>query len=80
MEILEILAWNVFIVSAVMFLAQGAGIIMHWFQKIPSIHRIVLSIVLVILLFTPINVFLFGAILLLGIIECWVPFRVAKNT
>jgi hypothetical protein len=79
-EILQIIAWNVFVVCAIIFLAQGAGIIMSFLQKKSSGFRILMNVLIVVLIFSPLNFFALGAVLLLGVVECFVPMRRPKVT
>jgi hypothetical protein len=77
-EILQILAWNVFVICAIIFLAQGAGIIMHFLQKKSSGFRILINVLIVVLIFSPLNFIALAAVLLLGVVECFVPMRRPK--
>jgi len=74
-EILEILAWNVFIICAIIYLAQGAGILMHLLAKKSSAFKVCSIIFLIVLLLSPLTIIVIAALLLLGIIENWRPFR-----
>ncbi|MCL2214575.1 MAG: hypothetical protein FWC06_05120 [Treponema sp.] len=74
-EILEILAWNVFIICAIIYLAQGAGILMYLLAQRSSAFRLCSIILLIVLLFSPLTIIIIAALLLLGIMENWRPFR-----
>jgi len=69
---------NVVILCIMMFLAQGYGIIKYFTLKpaFPPFLRFMLPVFLVIAVFWPgVNAFVFGAIVILGIVENWVAFR-----
>jgi len=74
-EILEIIAWNVFIICVIVFMTQGAGILMHFLAPQKPALRIGVYILIIVVLFTPVNIVVLAALLLLGIIENWRPFR-----
>ncbi|MDR0464931.1 MAG: hypothetical protein LBG94_07450 [Treponema sp.] len=74
-EVLEILAWNVFIICAIIYLAQGAGILIHFLALRSPAFRICSIILLIVLLFSPLTIVVIAALLLLGIIENWRPLR-----
>lgn len=74
-EIFEILAWNVFIVCSILFLAQGAGIFMYMLSKRTNTFRLVISVLVIAVIFSPVGIFAVTALLLLGITECWRPIR-----
>jgi hypothetical protein len=83
LEIPEIILWNVLIICSILYLAQGLGI-MQFFLIMPSFSpflRMILVIAFVFVLFSPfINAFLLGGLVLLGIAENWLPFRVSKQS
>ena len=73
-----IILWNIITLCALMYLAQGLGIIMFFASKpnFPQFLKYVLPVAFVFLLFRPgINMVLLGGIILLGIVENWVSFR-----
>jgi len=81
LEAMEIAAWNLFIICAVMYLAQGGGIVMFALARrsVPRVFRLLLFILLVITFFSPgINIFVVAALLLLGVAENWLPLRAVK--
>jgi hypothetical protein len=79
---LEIAAWNILTLCAILYLIQGGGIVMYFFARltVPSIVRAGLLFLFFMVVFTPrINAFVLGALVLLGIAENWVPFRAPKS-
>ena len=82
LETPEIILWNVLILCVMMYLAQGFGILQFLLAR-PSISpffRLLLLAGFFILLFSPVlNTILFAGIVLLGIAENWVPFRIPKT-
>jgi hypothetical protein len=78
-EIINILAWNVFVVCVIVFLAQGIGILMYWMSLRSNAFRLIINVLIVLVLFSPFNIFAFAALILLGIIDNWRFFRIAKN-
>jgi hypothetical protein len=78
-EILSILAWNVFTVCAIIYLAQGIGILTYWMLLRSNIFRLIISVLIIVVLFSPLNTFAIAALVLLGIIDNWRPFRIAKS-
>jgi len=79
MEILGILAWNVFVICALIFLAQGAAILMYWMSLKSNAFRLIINVLIIVVLFSPLNSFAIVALVLLGIIDNWRPFRIAKS-
>jgi len=79
-EIIGILAWNVFTVCAVVFLAQGAGILMYWLSMRTNVFRLVINVVIVIILLSPMSLFAIAALAILGIIDIWASFRMPKTS
>jgi len=78
-EILSILAWNVFTICAIIFLAQGGGILSYWMSLRTNAFRLIISVLFIVVLFSPLSSFAVAALVLLGIIDNWRPFRIAKN-
>jgi len=74
-EALEILSWNVLVISAVIFLVQGIAILMFLLSKRTPGFRIGINILFILVLLSPIGVFAAGALLVLGIIENFRPIR-----
>jgi hypothetical protein len=75
---LEIAAWNVLLVSAFFYLAQGAGILMFFLSRraISAGMRFLINLFTVIVIFSPgINVVFLAVLILLGIAENWAPLR-----
>jgi hypothetical protein len=83
LEIPEILLWNILILCVILYFAQGWGIL-HFFLSRPSTPpflRLLLSVLFIVLLFSPgINAILLAGVVLLGIAENWVPFRAPKSS
>ncbi|MDR1858763.1 MAG: YybS family protein [Treponema sp.] len=82
LEAVEIIAWNLLVVSAVMYLAQGAGIVLFTFARrpIPGLFRILGALVVMLLVFNPgLIILALVALVLLGIAENWLPLRVVKQ-
>ena len=78
-EIPEILAWNVFVICAMIFLAQGAGIAIFLLERQSTTFRLIFNVVVILLIISPLSTILIAAILLLGISENWVTFRAPKG-
>jgi uncharacterized protein YybS (DUF2232 family) len=81
-EIPEIIAWNILVISGVLYLAQGSGIIFYFLSRssLPPFFRVLLNVLIVFLILSPgLNMLALGALALLGIAENWVPFRVPKS-
>jgi hypothetical protein len=78
----EIAAWNVLVVCAMLYLAQGGGIAVYFLTRLalPPFMRLLVNILICILIFSPgINAVLLAGLILLGIAENWAPFRVPKT-
>ena len=78
LEIPEIILWNILIFCAILYFAQGFGILLFLLARpsMPPSLRLLLSILFIIMVFSPgINAVLLGGVVLLGIAENWVPFR-----
>jgi hypothetical protein len=81
LKVIEIAAWNLLVICAIMFLAQGAGIILFHLARrpMPLIMRLLCGIVCIFIVFSPgINVAAVGIMVLAGIAENWLPLRVVK--
>ena len=82
LKYIEIAAWNVLIICAIMFLAQGGGIVLHYLSRrpIPAFMRLLVGLLFVFLVFSPgINLAVIAALVLLGIAENWIPLRMSKE-
>ena len=82
LEFPEILLWNIMILCAIMYLAQGLGILQYFLMRpaMPPFLRLAFSVLFFVLLFSPvINAVLLAGIVLLGIAENWVVFRTPDN-
>jgi len=75
---IEIIAWNVLTICAVLFLAQGAGILLFLLLRRSMAFRLTANILIFILIISPFNTIVFAALLILGIVEIWVPLRVNR--
>jgi len=78
-ELLEILAWNVFTVCGIIFLAQGAGILLYLLSMRTNAFRLAAGVLIIVLMFSPLGMFAITALLLLGIAEYWRPIRMARK-
>jgi uncharacterized protein YybS (DUF2232 family) len=82
LEIPEIILWNILVLCTIMYLAQGLGILQFFLSR-PSISpflKLVFLVLILILFFSPfLNMILLVGLVLLGIAENWVPFRVPKE-
>ncbi|MDR1986789.1 MAG: hypothetical protein LBP88_07455 [Treponema sp.] len=79
---LEIGAWNMVTICAMLYLAQGGGIILYVLSRmsLPPIIRLGINLLLIILMCSPqINLLALGALGVLGIAEHWVSFRTPKS-
>jgi hypothetical protein len=78
----DIAAWNVLAACAVLYLAQGIGIIGFFLARrvlAPGL-RMGIHILIIVMVFSPgINVVLLGAVVVLGIAENWAPLRVSPD-
>jgi len=82
LEIPEIILWNILIVCAILYFAQGLGILQSFFQRssFTPFVRLLFGVLIVVMLLSPfLNVFFLGGLVLLGIAENWVPFRAPKQ-
>jgi hypothetical protein len=78
----EIFAWNLLTLCALMYFAQGAGIVRHFLSCRPVSPglRLFIHIAIVFAALSPgLNGILFGALILLGVAEHWAPLRVIKQ-
>ncbi|MCL2211570.1 MAG: hypothetical protein FWB95_06585 [Treponema sp.] len=75
---IDIIAWNVLTVCAVVFLAQGAGVLMYWLSLRTPVFRLVNNVLIVVILFSPLNVFAISALVILGVADIWMSFRTPK--
>ncbi|GHV85907.1 hypothetical protein AGMMS50230_15150 [Spirochaetia bacterium] len=80
LEMLEIGGWNILVLSGTLFLVQGGAVALFYLLKVPPLIRIIVNLGIIILIFKPgVNAALLGMLLLLGIAENWVPFRVPRD-
>ena len=78
-EILEVVAWNIFVICSIIFIAQGAGIVMNWLSKKTMGFRMAVYVLAAVILLNPIVMIALGALLLLGIAELFWRFRLKKE-
>jgi hypothetical protein len=81
LSVIEIGAWNVLVICAIMYLAQGGGIVLYTltYRPIPMLLRLAFLVLFVFLVFSPgLNVLALMVLVLLGIAENWLPMRI-KN-
>jgi len=79
-QLLEILAWNVFVICAIIFFAQGVGILLNFLARRTYVFRILFGVFVVLAIFSPgLNILAVSALLLLGILENWLPLRQPKE-
>ncbi|GHV52594.1 hypothetical protein AGMMS49579_10090 [Spirochaetia bacterium] len=80
-SILGIAAWNMLVLCAMVYLAQGGGIIQYFLarQNFSPFMRLMFNVLIILLILSPgINALALGAVILLGIAENWVPLRTPK--
>jgi len=76
----EILLWNILLICAMLYIAQGMGILQFFMTRpqTPPFLRLGLIIVIIgFILSTVLNTVLIVGLLLLGIVENWLPIRTA---
>jgi hypothetical protein len=81
-EILEIAAWNILVLCAILFLAQGGGIAVFSLTRrpMPPMLRFLCNILIIVVILSPgINTAVLGLLILLGIAENWLPLRAPKQ-
>jgi len=78
-ETLEIIAWNVFVTCVIIFLAQGAGIFKFLLARRSYFVRMFANILVILVLFSPLNTAAVAALILLGIAENWLSLRQPKQ-
>jgi len=80
MEMVEIGGWNVLIFCAILFLVQGGAVALYFLAKLPPLPRILVAVGIIMMIFRPgLNVAFVVLLVLLGIVENWIPFRVAPK-
>jgi len=76
LEPVEIGGWNVLVLSGILYFIQGVSIAFHYLVKLPPLLRILINVGVILLLLTPgINMVVLGLLVILGIVENWVPLR-----
>jgi hypothetical protein len=82
LEFTEIAAWNILIICAILFLAQGGGIALFTLTRraMPPFLRLLGNFLIILVIFSPgINALALAALVLLGIAENWLPLRAVKT-
>jgi hypothetical protein len=80
-ELLEIGAWNILVLCAILYLAQGGGIALYFLIRLPPFFRIIVNLAILLLLLKPgINAMLLAILVFAGILENWVPLRAQEHT
>ena len=82
LEMVEVVAWNFLVMCAIMFFAQGGGIVLFNLARRPmsTIMRLLCGVLFVCVIFSPgVNVMAVGILVLLGIAENWLPLRIKKQ-
>ncbi|GHV95581.1 hypothetical protein AGMMS50293_19010 [Spirochaetia bacterium] len=80
-QVPEIVAWNLLTVCAILFLAQGAGIVLFTLahRPISPLLRMFFNVLIIVVIFSPgVNTAVLGLLALLGIAENWLPLRAPK--
>ncbi|MCL2880397.1 MAG: DUF2232 domain-containing protein, partial [Treponema sp.] len=81
LKIPEIITWNLLVICGIVFLAQGAGIVLHLLQFRSQLTRMAVLLVFFVIMLSPgINAAGLGFLILLGIAENWLPFRINRNS
>jgi hypothetical protein len=76
---LEIAGWNILVLCAILYLAQGGGIAVFFLARLPPRMRFALNLGGLALILSPgINAAFLGVLILLGVAENWAPFRTPK--
>jgi hypothetical protein len=80
LKTVEIAAWNLLVICAIMFFAQGGGIVLFKLARRPMIMRLLCGLLIACVVFSPgLNVLAVGILILLGIAENWLPLRAKKQ-
>jgi hypothetical protein len=74
-DFLQIIAWNLLVICAILFFAQGIGLVMHLLAKKTPAFRMFINVLIIVSIFSPLIMLVFLAVLLLGVLEAWMPFR-----
>jgi hypothetical protein len=78
-EPLEIAGWNILVLCAILYLAQGGGIAIFFLTRLSPGLRFALNLGVLALILSPgVNAVFLGALILLGVAENWAPFRASK--
>jgi uncharacterized protein YybS (DUF2232 family) len=75
-----IAAWNMLVICGLMYMAQGAGIVLYFLARRGPLMRLAMNILIIVMIFSPgINAFALGILVLLGIAENWLPLRAPET-
>jgi len=79
--VLEIILWNVLVICAILYFAQGLGILQFFIARFTwPFARFFVGLLFLLFLFSPfLNLLLLGGLVLLGLTENWMPIRASKN-
>jgi len=79
--VLEIVLWNVLVICAILYFAQGLGILQFFIARFTwPFTRLFAGLLFLIILFSPfLNLLFLGGLVLLGLTENWMPLRASKN-
>ena len=81
MEIPEIIAWNLLVICAILYLAQGLGIVLFKLRYRSPLLRLLCGILFFVIIVSPgVNAVGLGVLILLGILENWLPLRISRES
>jgi uncharacterized protein YybS (DUF2232 family) len=82
LEILEIIAWNIFIICGIVYAVQGMGILLVFLNRpgVPRGLKFIINVFFIMMIFrVTVMMFCAAAMTVLGILETWLPLRQAKT-
>lgn len=79
-QILDVIAWNALIVCCLIFLVQGAGIVLFFLARRTPGFRLAVNLLVIFLIFSPLGTVAAAGLLLLGVAENWFHFRAPSST
>ena len=74
-EIPEIIAWNILVICAIIYLVQGIGILMYLLTRRSPAFRVGVNILLIVVILSPVGLVVIISLLLIGIAENFRPIR-----
>jgi hypothetical protein len=81
LKIPEIVAWNFLVICGIIYLAQGAGIVLYKLENRSAAARFIcVALFFAIILSPGINAAGLGLLILLGIAENWLPLRIPRES